>query len=60
MVASTTRRASEWNIIATCGAPVRCASSSVWPGHGSPASRNASLFTGAVAIASHRSTDAHR
>ena len=34
------------------GAPVRCASRSVWPLQGSPASRNASLLIGAVAIAS--------
>ena len=33
-VASTTRSTSAWNIIATRVAPVRCASSSVWPRHG--------------------------
>jgi len=37
--------------MATCGAPVRCASRSVCPRHGSPAAANASLLIGAVAIA---------
>jgi endonuclease III len=36
------------NIIATCGAPQRCASKSVWPRHGSPAAANADLLMGAV------------
>ena len=51
-VASTTRSAGDSNIIATNGLPVRCPSRSVCPFHGNPASANASLLTGAVAIAS--------
>ena len=49
---STTLSLGEWNIIATRDVPHRCASRSVWPFHGKPAFANASLLTGAVAIAS--------
>ena len=51
MVASTTRSFSEKNIIATRGEPVSAASRSVCPRHGSPASDQACLLTGAVASA---------
>ena len=59
-VASTTFNGSDQNIIAARGAPVRCASRSVCPFHGNPAREKASLFTGAVAIAATRPSDASR
>ncbi len=54
IVARTTLSGSDQNIIATCAAPVRWPSKSVWPFHGRPACENASLLTGAVAMASTR------
>src|SRR5688572_29109905 len=51
-VINTTFNSGAWNIIATRDVPHRCASRSVCPFHGSPAFAKASLFTGAVAIAS--------
>ena len=54
-VASTTFSGSDQNIIATRGLPVRWPSRSVWPFQGRPARANASLLTGAVAMAATRS-----
>jgi hypothetical protein len=48
VVTMLTVSASEVSIMQTRLAPVRAAKISVWPGWGTPASRKASLCTGAV------------
>ena len=53
-VASATLSRSAWKNITGRATPVRWPSRSVCPFHGRPASANASLFTGAVAMASMR------
>jgi hypothetical protein len=49
-----TRSFGATSIIDTSSVPVRCASSSVWPGYLCPAACSASLESGAVQMASHR------